>query len=461
MASEKQLLDSLFEKIYQIVTGPDPIHNLQAGGGSFVSFCLPGMPITGDELEFSFIDPAKKEAAADFASLVNTVPSFRGYWAPSDRKVDDYYRRVLDESVRPVLVLNAAEKKRLLEAQETLTRWVQIPDATSGAMRTIAADTPLYETYQERAGEYFDALMIYKSLQADALARPNDAAAQAAWFAKGPIFQQQVKLKMQRWVSGGKLQVEKAQQTITELGRGTGERWARMREILEQADETTANGSHYLFTKYFPAKFWDAAHSTAWTRFSMSREEVHEVDEKSSVNYGGGGSASVGLWSVSASASYAEQKEHFKSDGLMSGVEVELIRVPLRRSWWDASVFWDRGWKFDKNITNLVLSDGAMPPAGEMTCYPTAMIVARNLKLGIDMTSTENNHVATQFSASASVGWGPFSLRGNYSKSTDQKTHDFVRTNAGIECAGMQIVGFACELLPKSPNPDLTLNWQA
>ena len=310
--------------------------------------------------------------------------------------------------------------------------------------------------------DYLNALSAYRGLQNNFLARPNDQAAQAAWYSQGPIFKQQLQMKYGRWLAGGKNQVEQAINTIQELGRGSGERWRRMKEDLDAADGTTDfSGQKFPFTKFFPSSFWDDAHKQSWTKFLMSHEEVHTVQDFSSMSWGGGGGFSVGLWSVGASTSYSEQRQDFKSDGQMSTVEVELIRVPIRRSWWDPTIFWDRGWKFDPQISNLVLSDGKIPPSGNLPVYPTALIVARNLKLGINMSSEENSHVATQFSASGSVGWGPFSVRGNYSKTTDHQTHDFVRSAAGLECAGMQIIGFICELLPKSPDPDPRLNWQA
>jgi hypothetical protein len=460
MPSDKELFDSLLDKLYKIVVGRDDINNLDPAGGSFVSFCLPGIPLAAEDLNFSFVDMGKAELAADFSSLVNTVPQPIGRWMPSDRKVIAYYQRVLDEAVRPVVQLSDQEKKRLEAAYAILIRQVDAVDLTTGATKKVPADTPLYEAYQERSADYLAALSAYKSLQSNYLQRPNDPKAQADWFALGPVSRGNVKLKYDRWVAGGKNIIENAIQAISELGRGSGERWESLKEQLRNSKQQTPDGGWYYYTKFFPQSFWDDAHTSAWTKFSMSHEEVHTVDESSSTNWGGGGSASFGLWSVGASASYAEQKQHFKSDGNAEGIEVELIKVPLRRSWWDPTLFWDRGWKFDPNITNITLSDGQVPPTGEMTSYPTAMLIARNLKLSVNMTSEENSHVATQFSASGSVGYGPFSLRGNYSRNTDKKTHDFVRNAAGIECSGMQIIGFVCQLLPKSPNPDPTLRWQ-
>jgi len=460
MPSDSELMNSLLSKLYSVVVANDDVNNLKATGGSFISFAMPGIPVDALDLDFSFVDPTKAGAAADFAALVNSIPPVQGRWMPSDRKVDAYYRRVLDEAIRPVIQLNDAEKVRLNAAYARLIREAEVFDLTTGAPKKVPADTPLFEAYQEREAAYLNALSAYKSLQFDFVSRPSDLAAQAAWFTKGTVLKQQVRAAYNRWLAGGKKLVEEALAVIDELGRGTGERWMALKERLDDSKLITPEGASYLFTKYFPGRFWDPL-STSWINFSMKHEELHTIDEASSTSWGGKANAGFGMWSLGGSASYAEQKTHFKSDGNMDSLEVELIRVPIRRSWWDPTIFWDRGWKFDPQVANIILSDGNFPPGGEMPAYVTALIVARNLKLAVNFETTENSSVATQFSSSASVGWGPFSVRGNYSKDTSKKTHDFSRNSAGLVCAGMQIIGFVCETLPKSPNPDADLNWQA
>ena len=81
------------------------------------------------------------------------------------------------------------------------------------------------------------------------------------------------------------------------------------------------------------------------------------------------------------------------------------------------------------------------------------MIVARNTKIKLDMSQTDNKKAASSISASASVGWGPFSVSGNYAHSESKASQDSVVTNSGIEIPGMVILGFVCKKLSKSPNP--------
>jgi hypothetical protein len=91
--------------------------------------------------------------------------------------------------------------------------------------------------------------------------------------------------------------------------------------------------------------------------------------------------------------------------------------------------------------------------------YPTSLLLARNVRINFNKTSELNKTSMETIRGSASVGWGPFSVRANYYKRTDKSSHDFVEDAAGLEVKGMQVIGMMCALLPKCPNPDETLNW--
>lgn len=462
MLSDAELAKALMQKLATIVMGPDDINGIGIPDDSFVSFCSPGIAVDETDFNFGFVAPSANEtsAAADFSSLINTVPPVEGRWRADDRKLYDVYAEILRDSIYPVVNLSTQEKNALKAARALLVRDVETIDPNTGGIVTKPADTPLFESYKERENAYYTAALNYRTLQANLLFS-EDPKAKAEWALKGPILQKQVRSAYNSWLPV-KDTVEKALAIIDTIGmRGPELYWTGLKERFENSKFSTPEGEIYHLTKYFPGRFWDDAHKLGWTKFSMSHEEVHTVNEKSDMKVGGGGGFSAGLWSVSASANYAEQKEHYKSDANNSSIELFLTLVPIRRTWFDASVLSSRGWKFDPNINNDVISDGGTPPKGLMPAYATSMIVARNLKLGIDMSSEENSHVATQLSVSGSVGWGPFSVKGNYSRNTDRKTHDFVKNAAGIECEGMQIIGFVCKYVDRLPNPDTGLNWEA
>jgi hypothetical protein len=140
---------------------------------------------------------------------------------------------------------------------------------------------------------------------------------------------------------------------------------------------------------------------------------------------------------------------------------MELATVPLLRGWLDLNVIESKNWKFDPGVVgaNYLLSDGQLPPSGSMPLIPVSMILVRNVKISFDMKSQRDSYAMEQVRGSASAGWGPFSIRANYFRRTDKTTHDFVEDSAGITIPGMQLIGFVCRLLDKTPDPDPALNW--
>ena len=64
---------------------------------------------------------------------------------------------------------------------------------------------------------------------------------------------------------------------------------------------------------------------------------------------------------------------------------------------------------------------------------------------------TNTEHIKESIKASASVGWGPFSISGSYGygKTEDNLKSDF--QNGEIKVPGMQIIGWVSKVVPYSP----------
>ena len=462
MATDPEIMNALMAKLYQVILGDDPINNQPIPGGNYISFARPGIGVNADDLEFGFLSQNQDafDAGADFADLVNTIPVPSDRWQPNDRKVTDQYERILRTSVYPVANLSPEEEERLDRAKSLLIKEAEIVDLITGQVKKTFVDSPLYEQYQERKGEYVAALLKYKSLQADLLGRPDDVAARQAWSLYGPVYEQNVTTALGRWIAGGKNIVEQALGIINSLeGRGYEKYWLDLATRRDRSIRSDLDGNQYLVTKYFPSKFWDDNHTSSWTRFSMSHDEVHKISTASETKWGGKTGGNFGLWNFGGSANYHEIKTSSETDTNFESIEFDVLRVPLRRSWWDANIFESKAWKFHPDLDSTPLSDGATPPSGQMVGYVSSLIIVRNVVIKMDTTSEKNSYAMSEISGSASGGWGPFSLKANYYRKDERTTHDFVKDNNSITIEGMQIIGFECTLIPKSPNPDEELNW--
>lgn len=99
-----------------------------------------------------------------------------------------------------------------------------------------------------------------------------------------------------------------------------------------------------------------------------------------------------------------------------------------------------------------------MPPnQGNLQMIPTEAIFARNLSVKLDMSSSVNKESLTETQSSVEAGFGFFKIKGEVSTSNGTKSYDFKMDAEGITCEQPQIIGFFCELLPKSPDPNWAL----
>ena len=460
MADDIEMLGALLKKLELLITGQVGPTGSRPPSGTYISFCAPGISIGSEDLDFGFLAQSQGnfDTAADFASLVNTIPPVSGRFMPSDVKLNDVYKMVMRDSVLPQVSLSDDEKQAMKDAWDILFNETKIIDAPTGGVKQSIVDSPLYEKYKELAGIYDFAALEYKSVQLDAMFS-TDPKAKAKWAVLGPAMEKSLIRLYDNYKAVGVV-IEKALATREAIGgRGPELYWTELRKQMDIHEVQTESGQKYLMTKYFPSKFWDETHAKNWMTFRFAHDEVHTIEENSDIKAGLGGGFGGGLWSISGSGNYSEQRTYFKSDTSNAGLTTDLMLVPLRRTWFDPVILLNRAWDWDRNINNSVISDGGDPPTGLMPAYITGMIVAKNVKITVDMTSTENASFASQLSVSTSAGWGPFSVRGNYSRNYSRKTHDFVSTSSGIEIPGMQIIGFTCQTVPKTPNPDPDLNW--
>jgi hypothetical protein len=453
--------DALLAKIYNIVAAPDNITNVQKDT-PFFSVCRPGIPISAEALDFGFttMTPSQNSSAADFADFANDIPSLTGYYSPTGRKVYNEYFKVLRAPVLPQVTFTQAELDALEAAKNELWIKERRVDFGTGRVVEVIVDSLLLERYKEYEARWQQALDEYNNELETYLNRMDEPVAYEIWTRKEPRLRDKVNRAYNTWDAAGKGYVEEKLGFIANIqNRGSNQYFAALRNRYNDYKRADPNGGEYLFTKYFPQKFWEPS-AGSWMTFKFNEKDVHKVDTRSVTNWGGRTGGRAGFWSWGGSVSRHSTITTNDSDIRSFDLSVELARIPIRRSWMDAGILSRRSWKFDNTIpVSEYLSDGANPPTGTMVSFPTSMIVARNLSLKIDMTSERNKYSLEKISGSLRGGWGPFSLRGNYNRETERTTHDFTQRGSGIECSGMQVIGFLCQVLPKSPDPDTTLTW--
>ena len=149
----------------------------------------------------------------------------------------------------------------------------------------------------------------------------------------------------------------------------------------------------------------------------------------------------------------------------------EICQVNIVRPWLKTSYLNSKTWRFDPgnpDVKNNLLSDGSSPPKGLMPAYPTSIILVRNLLLDFGNNQGAQSFMTQQSSNSQGGGvgfsFGPFSIGADAShhnasgSTTSQASYSW--SDQGLSIPGMQIIGYRCHVLPKSPNPSPDIkNW--
>lgn len=469
MGDNQSAANGLFGKIYDIMSSADnvnsnPIARTASASGKkpFVSFCAPGFPL--DNVDFGDLTTKDQvNRCSFFSQFVNSVPAATGTWSVTAKKAWDVYDLALTEVRLPKASLSSDEEKILKKAEAFLREEVDVSDPFTGEKRKEVRATIPNQMYDRLYAAYAAAVRRMNNARISAITNPTPNNV-ADWTNNGPLYEKDVINAYSQWGTlGYRDYVTRANGIIANLtGRGSFALYDRLRAQFSGAEKKDMFNSSFWPTFAYPPNIISPQFDNAWTKFSFSSKEVSQFESRESTSWGGGVSASFGLWSVGASGSYAETKTYSRSNTSGFDLTVDLIQVPILRPWMSAWIFSSRGWKGTGPLkADGSVASGDYPLAGFMPMLPTTMIVARKLRVNVNMESVENRSFHSETNTSASIGWGPFSLRGNYSKTVDNSSHDYKSDASGVSCDGAQIIGFICDIFPKSPNPDPSLDWPA
>jgi hypothetical protein len=148
-----------------------------------------------------------------------------------------------------------------------------------------------------------------------------------------------------------------------------------------------------------------------------------------------------------------------------------IAQVPIVRPWFKSAFLTSKCWRMDQNNPEAkgeLVSDGGKRPKGLLPAYPTSLIVIKDLVISAGKASRFHNFSQSWSSSSSSGGGylslGPFHLGGWHGRSDRNgeraSSAHFDSESRSMSVPGAQIIGFKCQLLPKSPDPLTSIkNW--
>ncbi|MBP1845890.1 hypothetical protein J2046_004164 [Rhizobium petrolearium] len=321
--------------------------------------------------------------------------------------------------------------------------------------------------YAAKQFAYDAAALEYNARRIDALTATNSRAVHD-WAINANIYRNKVRAAKIDWETAGhKFDVEKIGAYIEQVQRRD------MALLKQQYVEDFENcrltspvsGADFFFTSLVPGNF---ANSTGWTRFGFSAGDYQSHSSSSyqwSRSSGGGGFSFFGIGgggSHSESSSHSEY--HGKVDSSHVSMSFEIAQIPIARPWFRPAFLTSHYWRFDQNnavVKSERLSDGGSPPNGKMPAYPTSAIFVRKLSLCFgdshEFTDFARNAESQRSSGGGYFCFGPFFAGGSGSHRSGsgdtRRDYGFRFENNTMFIDGMQLIGFKCHVMPKSPDP--------
>jgi hypothetical protein len=386
----------------------------------------------------------------------------------NDGTLSDIYDYTLRMSQVMKTELPPETVKKIEKFRGLLQKVVKKKDIITDEETEVTEPSEMYKAYHSKMKDYMDAALEYNCRRIDALTA-SDSRAIHDWAMNANIYRNKVNAAMNDWVAlGYKEDYEKIAAFIEQVSRRDMSLLKQQYvQDLERARLTSpVSGCDFFFTSLVPGSF---ATSAGWTRFGFSAGDF-EAHSNSNYNWssasGGGGGGFLGFGvTASHSESASHEEYHGTFDTSHTRMSFEIAQIPIARPWMRTAFLTSHGWRFDQNnvlTKNDRLCDGGSPPKGKMAAYPTTAIFVRKLSLSFGESHAFSDFVANARSSSTSAGgfasFGPFFVGGHgasRSGSGDTKRdYGFKYENNTMDIDGMQLIGFKCHIMPKSPDPD-------
>jgi hypothetical protein len=387
----------------------------------------------------SGMDPVNAVAdRAALAAFCDGIPQFRWVAQPAPGTISGVYRSILDDEQAPLVSLDPTQAKKLSDAEATYAKY----------------------------GSDYD---TYRALYLAAL--DNYLGAYATFLNGGPpiprSLQLQLKAALDKWDRNGhRMAVDAALAVMTQYQPLAPQTfWPQMRQQFDAATEVTPSGDAFQpvdFTPPYKAWFTDQG----WTSFTFGARDLDNQRRSEAIGVAGVLDPSFGLLNVSPSGDYRRDATYIKLDAMALDWSCSLTRVTLERSWMNARLFASRAWRWTpgSSMDGTLLSSGGdifddIAPSGVMTLVPSALLLAKNLRVTGTFDSALVDQLNQRIAANESVGLGPFAIAGQLAmRAHGQSVRGSIATT-GITAAGVQCIALICDLLPKSPDPDGVLPW--
>ena len=492
----EELMNSVLGKLYDVLTNGDDV--APKSEDNYLSWLSVGMPYPKEELEFLSTGltgvirqperaPGEEAAtpqpktpdeinqllaqdvnrkymqAENLSRLCDMVPDASGVLGDvtmnvwnQENTLSQAYNHILKFSQVANFEPDEKTKAKIKKLRGLLQEKKIKKNIVTDEEEEVLQETALVKMYNEKMQEYMNAALEYNSHRVNALAG-RDPAAVHFWSLNASILRNKVMAEKNDWITNGfKEEYDQIAAYIAQVeGRSMLTLKQQYLDDVEKARLTgIASGSDFYYTSLLPGGF--AETNNGWTEFKFQSSDLQSNYKFDSKKGGGGGGLSLGFFNVGGSGSYEKQTSGRKIDASNFKLNFRICQVPIVRPWFNVNFLTSKYWRFDKSnpeFRDNMVSDGDRPPNGMIPAYTTTALFVRDLNLEFGERSTEMLSEMERAKGGGFVSWGPFYAGGSYESSSIERSLEAKSSSQGISIPGMQLIGFKCHILPKSPDP--------
>ena len=446
MALDERIALTLYDRMFEVISGKDPGSGLPSSFDSATTMFVMaqrGMVLNGADYRNPW-SPGNTDgsvtAAANIASLVDEIPGLSPMYSPIGGNVSDVYRKIVGGVVN-----HEPPPSPELQARRDELKKVLVEQGKDDEGRTIERPTALADGEQKAFSNYQDSYMAYVATWAAANADPELA---RVWPIVGAQALQKPKRAFADWGAAGRDQIDSAKDQLATLNEGQVARAfadAQFRlnafEVVNELTET------FLRTNIAPSD-WASSDGSSWPSYALSESTFDSNFTTEATAWGGSANVNVGLWSFGGGVSHSDSRQALSVDTTNVGVSFKWRVCPVYRKWMDATLFHLPNWSLGGLAGPGGIAGGADPM---MPLMPIALVIVRDVKITANWGHTDSEKITEATSGSASVGWGPFAVSGNYSHSSTSDKFSAKATGQGFEIPDIQVLGFVCAKVPACP----------
>ncbi|MFD2785888.1 hypothetical protein [Hymenobacter rubripertinctus] len=392
--------------------------------------------------------------AYNFFALADTAPPLTPTYEPTTGQVSQIFSQIVNGANTDAQV-DPAQQKTYDENFAYLNQNITLPPPPPGndAPGPITGPTPIAQAYDTNQTAYIAAVSTYRlTMNSYDLTTPEG---QSQWNAKEPVLGNAITQAWNKWIQGGKANVEIAQNALAAtINNIISAAIAGAQQAVSPANQLSAGSNKFFMTYPLPSDWANPNGSSGATQFTYNSAVENSSSDSDANTYGGGGSFGAGLWSVGGSYNHSDSSTQSHFDGTWVKISATMTLVRIMRPWLNSLLFSIQGWWLTGQAENSI-SDGQLDEANAkamLPVIPTAFVVMNNVQITSDFSTKDESHIASATSGSASVGWGPFSISASYSHSESHDRQTATYANGTITIPGMQIVAWVNEIMPASPS---------